>query len=369
MNTRLVLGSTAAVGIALLVSLPFARGEGADAGNGTTGAGTRAPEIRRGVETDGSREDRTRRAYERVIRKVEPTLVGIPDRLPQYLDLFKREFVEDTRTFAFDVTATAGADGSVALAGWVEFAEHEKALKDFLGYLGFKDLRTDRLAVLPGPALADNAFAVVGDAPVYVYDKPATPRETLTEALPGDALFLLRDPGDGTLLCHAADGYVGYVDAAKVKRVGSSAFDEHLRSRPSSPDRAAKIETAIAAAEKLMGTKYVWGGRTSAGIDCSGLVHAAFRAAGVNLPRDADQQSLVGTLVATRWHRSSLRRGDVLFFLGRRGTISHTGLYLGDGKFIEATSPVVTVTDLNRVPPGRDKARGDSLCFAKRVFE
>jgi cell wall-associated NlpC family hydrolase len=98
-------------------------------------------------------------------------------------------------------------------------------------------------------------------------------------------------------------------------------------------------------------------------------VHAAFRAAGVSMPRDADQQSLVGTLVATRWHRSSLRRGDVLFFLGRRGTISHTAIFLGDGKFIEATSPVVTVNDLEKVPPGRDKARWETLCFAKRVFE
>ena len=87
------------------------------------------------------------------------------------------------------------------------------------------------------------------------------------------------------------------------------------------------------------------------------------------MPRDADQQSLVGTLVATRWHQSSLARGDVLFFLNRRGTISHTAIYLGDGKFIEAAEPVVKITRLDDIPPGKDKARGDSLCFAKRVLE
>jgi hypothetical protein len=389
MNTRLILWFAVAACVGGALSVPLVRGEGAAAPTTpppasqqqtTTTAETRDAdaditganpgEIRRGVETGGSREDRARRAYERVIRKIEPGLVGTPDRLPQYLELFKREFVEDTRTFAFNVAAAAsGAGGAVEVTGWVEFPEHEKALKDFLGCLGFKDVSTAGLEIVPGPALRERAFAIVGESPVYVYDKAAAPRETLTEALPGDGLFVLRDAGNGSLLCHAADGYVGYVEAAKVKRVDGAAFDDHLRSRPAGADRSARIETAIAAAEKLMGTKYVWGGRTSGGIDCSGLVHAAFRAAGVYMPRDADQQSLVGTLVATRWHRSSLQRGDVLFFLGRRGNISHTGIYLGDGKFIEAASPAVKVSELNVVQPGRDKARGDTLCFAKRVFE
>src|SRR5688500_1359154 len=86
-------------------------------------------EIRRGVELGSSREERSRRAYERVIRKVEPTLVGHPDRLPLYLELFKREFIEDTRTFGFDMSAIAQADGAVKLTGWIEFAEHRDSLK------------------------------------------------------------------------------------------------------------------------------------------------------------------------------------------------------------------------------------------------
>jgi cell wall-associated NlpC family hydrolase len=76
---------------------------------------------------------------------------------------------------------------------------------------------------------------------------------------------------------------------------------------------------------------------TKDGVDCSGLVYTAFRSQGIRLPRDADQQALTGRLVATRWHRSSLRRGDVLFFLGRRGTIHHTAIYLGNNEILEAT--------------------------------
>jgi cell wall-associated NlpC family hydrolase len=363
MKTRLALTTFACVlGLAAL-----AQGEGADVGD-ESGATAKPAEIRRGVEMGASREERSRRFYERVIRKVEPSGIGDPAKLPQYVELFKREFVEDTRTFAFNVTATAADGGAVATSGWVEFDEHRNAMGQFLGHLGFKDVKNE-LQTLPDPALGDEAYAVVGDAPVFVYDKPAAPRETLTEALPGDGLFLLKDVGNGVFLCHVADGYVGYVEAAKVRPVSGPAFDAHLASRPASADRDQRVETAIAAAEKLLGTKYVWGGRTPAGIDCSGLVHTAFRAAGVSMPRDADQQSLVGSLVGTRWHRSALRRGDVLFFLGRRGTISHTGIYLGDGKFIEAAEPAVKVSELEKIREGRDKSRGDSLCFAKRVFE
>jgi cell wall-associated NlpC family hydrolase len=58
-----------------------------------------------------------------------------------------------------------------------------------------------------------------------------------------------------------------------------------------------------------------------------------------------------------------------MFFLSRRGTIAHTGIYLGDGKYIEAAEPVVKISTWDEVPPERDHPRTDSFCFAKRVFE
>ena len=119
----------------------------------------------------------------------------------------------------------------------------------------------------------------------------------------------------------------------------------------------------------MLGVPYVWGGGTLQGVDCSGLVRGAYRAASVNLPRDADQQSLVGRLVATRWHRSGLRPGDTLYFLGRRGTISHTALYIGDGKYIEATSPVAKITSFEPNHLEYNQRRTDGFCFAKRVIE
>ncbi|HEV2293404.1 MAG TPA: C40 family peptidase [Tepidisphaeraceae bacterium] len=327
---------------------------------------TNPTEIRRGVTMGGTSEERGRQFYENVIRKVEPSLKGDPARLPVYIELFKREFVEDPRTFAIDLRATRVENGGVAVTGHVEFEEHRRSLTELLKHLGFSaDL--SGVSLYPLAELGEQQFAVVRADRAFLYDKPAAPRETLTEALNGDGLFLLAPADNGYFLCHAADGYVGYISGDVLERATGAAFDEGVNPLGAAVDE--RVEGAIAAASKLMGTKYVWGGMTSEGIDCSGLVHTAFRSQGVRLPRDADQQALVGKLVATRWHRSSLRRGDLLFFLGRRGTISHTAIYLGNDEFLEATSPVVTVSSFDPSAPHYSKRRDDGFCFAKRVFD
>lgn len=334
----------------------------------TTSATTTNPsEIRRGMTMAGSSEERGRRFYENVIRKIEPSLKGDPGRLPQYIDLFKREFVEDPRTFAFDVTALPDRDGGIAIFGHIEFEEHRRSLHEFFKHLGFASVR-DALTLLPDAALGEQRFAVVRVDRTFVYDKPIAPRETLTQSLKGDGLFLLAPADDGHFLCHAADGYVGYVSGDALERMTDEQFDGAMN-----PPRAAvvdqRIEGAITAASKLMGTKYVWGGMTTDGVDCSGLVYTAFRSQGVRLPRDADQQALTGKLVATRWHRAGLRRGDVLFFLGRRGTISHTAIYLGNNEYLEATSPVVTISSFDPSAKNYSERRDETFCFAKRVFD
>lgn len=343
----------------------------ADAAPPTTNPADNPPdnpaEIRRGVTMGGSSQERTRQFYENVIRKVEPSLKGDPARLPLYIELFKREFVEDPRTFAIDLTALPDRDGGIALFGHVEFEEHRRSLVEFLNHLGFLNVR-DVLSVMPSRMLGENQYAVVRADRAFIHSKPTGPRETLTEALKGDGLFLLAPADDAHFLCHAADGYVGYVSGDALERMTGEQFDAAMN-----PPRAAvvddRIEGAIGAASKLMGTKYVWGGMTTDGVDCSSLVYTAFRSQGVRLPRDADQQALTGKLVATRWHRSSLRRGDVLFFLGRRGTINHTGIYLGNNDFLEATSPVVTISSLDPSAPNYSERRDRAFCFAKRVFD
>lgn len=104
------------------------------------------------------------------------------------------------------------------------------------------------------------------------------------------------------------------------------------------------IATAIDAAYSMVGKPYVWGGTTSAGTDCSGLLYYAFRAAGYNVPRyRASDYGHMGTPVAEQ----DGRPGDIVYF-DNAGDTDHVGIYLGGGKFIEAPQPgqSVKVSDL-----------------------
>lgn len=90
-------------------------------------------------------------------------------------------------------------------------------------------------------------------------------------------------------------------------------------------------------AKYFKGGKYVWGGTTPEGFDCSGYVQYLYKKHNINLPRTAWSQSKKGIDVA----KNDLQKGDLLFFLTdkKRGIpVTHVGIYMGDGNFIHAAS-------------------------------
>jgi cell wall-associated NlpC family hydrolase len=98
-------------------------------------------------------------------------------------------------------------------------------------------------------------------------------------------------------------------------------------------------------------------------------VQIGYATAGLHLPRDSYQQFYVGRLTATRWHTAGLRRGDTLYFLGHDGKIRHTGLYLGDDRYLHAVSPVVRINSFNPEHPDYDARRHAAFAFAKRLLD
>ena len=102
---------------------------------------------------------------------------------------------------------------------------------------------------------------------------------------------------------------------------------------------------AVAAAKQYLGVDYVWGGTDpSKGLDCSGLVQRAYRDLGIELPRVSYDQAKVGTKVDSI---EQARPGDLVAF---GSPVDHIGIYVGDGKMIQAphTGDVVRISDIKR---------------------
>jgi cell wall-associated NlpC family hydrolase len=92
-----------------------------------------------------------------------------------------------------------------------------------------------------------------------------------------------------------------------------------------------RASSVVALALAHVGAPYRWGGADPRGFDCSGFVMYVYGRAGVALPHGAVKQYRLGTSVS----REHLAPGDIVFF----DRLNHSGIYIGDGRFVHATKP------------------------------
>jgi peptidoglycan DL-endopeptidase CwlO len=90
-----------------------------------------------------------------------------------------------------------------------------------------------------------------------------------------------------------------------------------------------KANELIAFAKQYLGVKYVWGGTSPSGFDCSGFTQYVFRSVGINLPRVSRVQQDFGTQISPY----NVKKGDLIF---RGNPARHVGIYIGDGKYIHS---------------------------------
>lgn len=128
------------------------------------------------------------------------------------------------------------------------------------------------------------------------------------------------------------DGRVGMIQNADVAPAGARLT----------------IDDTIALARKFLGLPYTWGGTSSYGYDCSGFTQMLMRQRGYVMPRDAKDQAVWTGLVPV--DKTDLKPGDLLYFGSSEQRITHTGLYIGDRLFINATTherPVVRIDNVD----------------------
>ncbi len=135
----------------------------------------------------------------------------------------------------------------------------------------------------------------------------------------------------------------GIVDTATLIAL-NTASSKKVAERASASRRVIN-SSAVEYARQFVGAPYKWGASSGKAFDCSGFTVYIMKKFNVNLPRTASSQFNSGTKVA----KEDLQPGDLVFFTTYKKGPSHVGMYIGDNKFIHASSSVdrVTITDLD----------------------
>ena len=182
-----------------------------------------------------------------------------------------------------------------------------------------------------------------------VYSEPSDKSEIVSDLVLGDVLRIVYK--DEKLAKPQKKGrfLAAMLPSGKVGYVPSKDIEEQAKWSEDVSD--ATGEDIVATAKRFLGTPYLWGGMSSKGLDCSGLVRLSYMMNGIYLPRNAREMIEKVTEVSMEIPR--LRPGDLLFFgtpakgLFQKEKITHVGMYIGDGRFIHS-SHIVRINSMKK---------------------
>jgi hypothetical protein len=318
--------------------------------------------------------------------------------LNQLLDSLRVQFVADDRIELWDLgIEVRGSD--VLLRGDLSGQESFEAVKQAVAEQ-FPEVFIE-MDLLPAEGEEELIHALVNNSVIHLRREPSSTKELVTQALLGTPVRILKTDG-GKSLIQVPDGYLGWVNTKELHLVEQAELAVYREAEKlvfkaqyglaySEPDESsmpvtdlvigdilckeseasgytqvkypdgrlgwvrtanmvpakevffkeALRENLVETALKYHGIPYLWGGTSSKTIDCSGLVCNIYYMNGIQLPRDADMQALIGKELSTDFVPDGLEAGDLLFF-GRKASegkperVTHVAMYIGDGEYIHS---------------------------------
>ena len=325
-------------------------------------------------------------------------------QLKHILQSIQQRYAPDLSLAVFDISYSQVETG-IIVRGEVDSPDAKSAVVHAMKKI-VKGKVIDSIRVLPESALGTNIMALVIPSVANVRRKPGKQEELLTQALMGTVVKLLKKER-GYLFIQTSDHYLGWLDTESVfvsNRIGIQAWNAaskviftkfagkvFARSDTSSaivcelvegcilkngdtkngwiaveladgrkgfvPDsvvqnldewnksRIPTAENLEKTARSFLGIRYLWGGMSVHGMDCSGFVKTVYHENGVELNRDSRQQAKQGIPIDPGENFHNLKKGDLLFF-GRKATakrqkhITHVALYLENGLYIHSSRRV-----------------------------
>lgn len=212
--------------------------------------------------------------------------------------------------------------------------------------------------------MENTSYAICNQPAVPIRAEASHRSEMVSQLLFNETCSVIAEHGEWSRVVVKHDGYEGWVVTRQIKPIDQAAFEELNSKKRYFVDEAVvnheglyltlgtplfepvqaqaapdvfNVNVMIENAYKLLGTPYLWGGRTLMGIDCSGFVQICACMAGYALPRDASQQVNCGETV---YFVQEAQPGDLAFFSNESGAIVHVGIVLADEKIIHASGKV-----------------------------
>ena len=324
------------------------------------------------------------------------------------------QFYFDSRIWSQQVQGEVRGQ-QLILTGEAWFPEPVKGIARRLKRAGYDLEVVDQVSYLPQHFKNDLAYGIITDAYVMSRYEPVDQKHEGTELLYGEPVRLVRETGD-YFQVQSKTGYLGYLPKSSVRTMQREEWNRYHMGQQAVFERNINLEDGrrimistrlpylgdetlllpdgstlhltpenyrivdpaqnpvreqiIAAAKQYMDLPYVWAGNSGDGLDCSGLVMQSYALNDIYLPRDSDEMASVGRFSGLPGWTTAMLPGDIVFFTGSKRLITHTGLYVGNGRVIHSSTNLgVVIQSLNPDDPDFNESLRRRFVCAKRVFE